>query len=137
CCSPLAGRRLPRRAPARPRPSPSWSARPPTARPSRHFETSVLRTSPICRSAEPGFRAPPRPFTPAPFQESPMSHPYSDRHPALQAHIETRPLADRIEESIVSDRLSQQTQAFIAARDMFFLSTIEHLGRPTVSYKGG
>lgn len=66
-----------------------------------------------------------------------MSDLYSDRHRALQDHFETRPLADRIEESIVSDRLSEQTQAFIAARDMFFLSTIDHLGRPTVSYKGG
>ena len=27
--------------------------------------------------------------------------------------------------------------AFIESRDMFFLSTIDHPGRPTVSYKGG
>ena len=28
-------------------------------------------------------------------------------------------------------------KAFIESRDMFFLSTIDHQGRPTVSYKGG
>lgn len=66
-----------------------------------------------------------------------MSDLYGEQHRALQQRFETRRLADRIEETIVSDRLSEQTQAFIAARDMFFLSTIDHLGRPTVSYKGG
>src|SRR5690606_15191068 len=74
---------------------------------------------------------------PIPHQEPPMSELYGDRHRALQDQFQTRRLADRIEDSIVSDRLSEQTQAFIAARDMFFLSTIDHLGRPTVSYKGG
>ena len=66
-----------------------------------------------------------------------MSDLYGDHHRRLQDSFETRRLADRIEEAIVSDRLSEQTQAFIAARDMFFLSTIDHQGRPTVSYKGG
>lgn len=66
-----------------------------------------------------------------------MSELYGDRHRELQQQFQTRPLADRIEDSIVNDHLSEQTQAFIAARDMFFLSTIDHLGRPTVSYKGG
>lgn len=66
-----------------------------------------------------------------------MSKLYGDRHRELQQQFQTRQLADRIEDSIVSDRLSEQTQAFIAARDMFFLSTIDHQGRPTVSYKGG
>ena len=66
-----------------------------------------------------------------------MSELYGDRHRELQQQFQTRQLADRIEDSIVSDRLSEQTQAFIAARDMFFLSTIDHQGRPTVSYKGG
>lgn len=66
-----------------------------------------------------------------------MSELYGARHRELQQQFQTRQLADRIEESIVSDHLSEQTQAFIAARDMFFLSTIDHQGRPTVSYKGG
>jgi len=66
-----------------------------------------------------------------------MSDLYGDRHRALQDRFETRQLADRIEQAIVGDQLSAQTQAFVASRDMFFLSTIDHLGRPTVSYKGG
>ncbi|GMU47527.1 MAG: hypothetical protein AMXMBFR26_23090 [Porticoccaceae bacterium] len=66
-----------------------------------------------------------------------MSDLYGDRHRELQDRFETRNLADRIEQAIVGDQLSEQTQAFIASRDMFFLSTIDHLGRPTVSYKGG
>jgi len=34
-------------------------------------------------------------------------------------------------------KLRQHTRRFIESRDMFFLSTIDHQGRPTVSYKGG
>jgi len=66
-----------------------------------------------------------------------MSDLYGDRHRALQDRFATRQLADRIEQAIVGDRLSEQAQAFVATRDLFFLSTIDHLGRPTVSYKGG
>jgi Pyridoxamine 5'-phosphate oxidase len=33
--------------------------------------------------------------------------------------------------------LPQEHKASIESRDMFFLSTIDHQGRPTVSYKGG
>lgn len=66
-----------------------------------------------------------------------MSELYGDRHRALQDQFQTRKLADRIEQTIVSDQLSDQGKAFVASRDMFFLSTIDHQGRPTVSYKGG
>ncbi|MFZ5654334.1 MAG: pyridoxamine 5'-phosphate oxidase family protein [Pseudomonadota bacterium] len=66
-----------------------------------------------------------------------MSRLYGERHRELQQRFETRQLADRIEQAVVSDRLSEQTQAFIAGRDMFFLATVDHQGRPTVSYKGG
>ena len=66
-----------------------------------------------------------------------MSDLYGDRHRALQDRFQTRKLADRIEQTIVSDQLSEQGKDFIAGRDMFFLATIDHQGRPTVSYKGG
>ena len=66
-----------------------------------------------------------------------MSQLYGDQHRALQDQFQTRNLADRIEQTIVSDQLSAQGKAFIASRDMFFLSTVDHQGRPTVSYKGG
>ncbi len=66
-----------------------------------------------------------------------MSQLYGDQHRALQDQFQTRRMADRIEQTIVSDQLSEQGKAFIASRDMFFLSTVDHHGRPTVSYKGG
>ena len=66
-----------------------------------------------------------------------MSELYGDQHRALQDRFQTRKMADRIEQTIVSDQLSEQGKVFIASRDMFFLSTVDHQGRPTVSYKGG
>lgn len=35
------------------------------------------------------------------------------------------------------DSFTDQDRAFIESRDMFFLSTVDPEGRPTVSYKGG
>jgi predicted pyridoxine 5'-phosphate oxidase superfamily flavin-nucleotide-binding protein len=51
--------------------------------------------------------------------------------------FDTRGLADRLEGMIVKSEFDEDTKAFIESRDMFFLSTIDHHGRPTVSYKGG
>lgn len=66
-----------------------------------------------------------------------MSILYSDTHRELQDRFETRRLADRLEQGIVHDILADEERAFIATRDMFFLSTVDPDGRPTVSYKGG
>ena len=66
-----------------------------------------------------------------------MSNLYGDRHRELQDAFETRHLADAIEAAIYRTALTEQDQSFVAARDMFFLSTIDHRGCPTVSYKGG
>ncbi|MEQ8233538.1 MAG: pyridoxamine 5'-phosphate oxidase family protein [Gammaproteobacteria bacterium] len=66
-----------------------------------------------------------------------MSNIYGDKHRALQAQFETSKMADRLEEMIIKDHLDEMDQGFVATRDMFFLSTIDHQGRPTVSYKGG
>jgi uncharacterized protein len=38
---------------------------------------------------------------------------------------------------VVLTEIPQEHKAFIESRDMFFLSTTDHQGRPTVSYKGG
>jgi predicted pyridoxine 5'-phosphate oxidase superfamily flavin-nucleotide-binding protein len=62
---------------------------------------------------------------------------YSPGQRAFQDRFESRRLADRIEEAIVADRLSDADRAFIAARDMFFLATVDARGRPACSYKGG
>ncbi len=66
-----------------------------------------------------------------------MSGIYGNAHRELQDAFGTRPLADRLEEVIVRGEFDEETKAFIESRDMFFLSTIDHTGRPTVSYKGG
>jgi hypothetical protein len=55
----------------------------------------------------------------------------------LQDRFDTRRLADRIEERIVSETIDDDDRAFIEARDMFFLATADEQGRPQCSYKGG
>ena len=66
-----------------------------------------------------------------------MSKLYGEQHRGFQDEFETRKLADTIENVIVHSEVSDEEKAFIESRDMFFLSTIDHLGRPSVSYKGG
>jgi predicted pyridoxine 5'-phosphate oxidase superfamily flavin-nucleotide-binding protein len=55
----------------------------------------------------------------------------------LQDRFDTRRLADNVEARVVLTEIPPEHKAFIESRDMFFLSTIDHQGRPTVSYKGG
>ncbi|MGI9324088.1 MAG: pyridoxamine 5'-phosphate oxidase family protein [Pseudomonadales bacterium] len=59
----------------------------------------------------------------------------AQRH--LQDEFETRELADRLVEAVITESLSEPQIAFIAAQNMFFLSTVDEQGFPTVSYKGG
>ena len=66
-----------------------------------------------------------------------MSDIYGDSHRELQDTFETRKLADRLEEIIVAEEISDEDKAFIESRPMFFLSTIDQNGKPSVSYKGG
>lgn len=66
-----------------------------------------------------------------------MSRIYGQQHRALQDQFDSRRMADRIEEIAVRTEIGPGEKAFIEARDMFFLSSIDHRGRPTVSYKGG
>jgi predicted pyridoxine 5'-phosphate oxidase superfamily flavin-nucleotide-binding protein len=66
-----------------------------------------------------------------------MSNLYGDQHRILQDRFDTRRLADRLEQVVLKGTLDENDKRFIAARDMFFLSTIDQHGRPTVSYKGG
>jgi predicted pyridoxine 5'-phosphate oxidase superfamily flavin-nucleotide-binding protein len=55
----------------------------------------------------------------------------------LQDRYDTRRIADRIEEVLVSDVISDDDKAFIESRDMFFLATADDAGMPNCSYKGG
>ncbi len=66
-----------------------------------------------------------------------MSRIYGPRHRALQDRFDMRRLADGVEQRIVRTEISAEHQKFIESRDMFWLGTIDHQGRPTVSYKGG
>jgi predicted pyridoxine 5'-phosphate oxidase superfamily flavin-nucleotide-binding protein len=66
-----------------------------------------------------------------------MSKLYSEQHRSLQDEFETRALADTLEKLIVHSEITAEEKAFIETREMFFLSTVDHLGRPSVSYKGG
>lgn len=66
-----------------------------------------------------------------------MSRMYGPNHRALQDRFDTRRLADNVEQRVVFTTIPPEHKAFIESRDMFFLSTIDHQGRPTVSYKGG
>ncbi|UYW33186.1 pyridoxamine 5'-phosphate oxidase family protein [Methylorubrum extorquens] len=62
---------------------------------------------------------------------------YTPEQRALQDRFGTRRLADAQERAIVSVRLSEANRAFIAEREMLFLSTVDATGQPTVCYKGG
>jgi predicted pyridoxine 5'-phosphate oxidase superfamily flavin-nucleotide-binding protein len=66
-----------------------------------------------------------------------MSRLYGPTHRSLQDRFDTRRLADNVETRVVLTEIPPEHKAFIESRDMFFLSTIDHQGRPTVSYKGG
>ena len=66
-----------------------------------------------------------------------MSDIYGEQHRALQRQFDTVRLADRIDEVVVRPELAGDQKAFIETRDMFFLTSIDHRGYPTCSYKGG
>lgn len=66
-----------------------------------------------------------------------MSTLYSAPHRALQDEFGRRTLADLLDAAIVHPEIAPAEKAFIERLDMFFLSTVDPQGRPTVSYKGG
>ena len=66
-----------------------------------------------------------------------MSRLYAQNHRALQDQFDTRRIADKVEQLAMKTELDEQAIGFIGSRDMFFLSSINAVGQPTVSYKGG
>ena len=66
-----------------------------------------------------------------------MSEIYSKQYCALQQMFDTSRLADRVEENIVRPEIPDDHKGFIESRDMFFLTSVDHRGYPTCSYKGG
>ena len=61
---------------------------------------------------------------------------YHEGSRRLQDQFDTRRMADRIEEVLVSDKLTDYRE-LIETRDMFFLATSDDTGHPSCSYKGG
>jgi len=62
---------------------------------------------------------------------------YGEHHRALQDQFDSRQLANRLRKVSVASELTVDAREFIEARDMVFLSTVDHRGFPTCSYKGG
>jgi len=65
-----------------------------------------------------------------------MSEIYSEKHRDLQQRFDTSRLADRLEQ-LAQPKIPDDTKTFIESRDMFFLTSVDHRGYPTCSYKGG
>ncbi|HSC73764.1 MAG TPA: pyridoxamine 5'-phosphate oxidase family protein [Gaiellaceae bacterium] len=61
---------------------------------------------------------------------------YHEGSRRLQDRFDTRRLADRLEQR-ARDRIDDDDRAFIEARDMFFIATVDEDGQPQCSYKGG
>lgn len=66
-----------------------------------------------------------------------MSSLYLPAARALLDRFDTRRLADRLADVKVHDRFTPDDRAFLERLDMFFLATVDALGQPTCSYKGG
>ena len=62
---------------------------------------------------------------------------FNDDHRYWQDRFESRRVADRIDQLLVSDRIDDNAKSFIESRDMFFLATCDAEGQPQCSYKGG
>ncbi len=66
-----------------------------------------------------------------------MASLYSAEHRAIQEEFGTTKIAELLDSKWVQDAIGENEKAFIQSRDMFFLSTVDPDGNPTVSYKGG
>ncbi len=66
-----------------------------------------------------------------------MSDFYLDSHRELQDRFDTRRLADRLDEALVHDTITESEKAFIESRMMFFIATVDERGHATCSYRGG
>lgn len=66
-----------------------------------------------------------------------MSDLYHKGNREVQDRFDSRKLADRMIKRAVRDEITENDRNFIQAQDMFFISTVDDQGRPSVSYKGG
>jgi predicted pyridoxine 5'-phosphate oxidase superfamily flavin-nucleotide-binding protein len=66
-----------------------------------------------------------------------MSKLFGESHRRLQRQFDTERLADRIEQKLFREKITDDDCAFIERMDMFFLATANAAGEPNCSYKGG
>src|SRR5579862_3944661 len=66
-----------------------------------------------------------------------MSKLYGESQRQLQRQFDTERLADRIEQRLFREHITEEDKAFIERMDMFFLATTNAAGQPNCSYKGG
>jgi uncharacterized protein len=66
-----------------------------------------------------------------------MSKLFGESQRQLQRQFDTERLADRIEQRLFREHITDDDRAFIERMDMFFLATADKAGRPNCSYKGG
>ena len=66
-----------------------------------------------------------------------MSIYYGEAQRALQAQFGTTRMADRIEQLASHNEFNDDAKSFIEHCEMFFLTSTNDKGQPTVSYKGG
>lgn len=66
-----------------------------------------------------------------------MSKFYTPGQQALQEEFDSKALAARMEQSIAQEAFADEHRLFIESRDMFFLATVDEMGFPSCSYKGG
>jgi uncharacterized protein len=62
---------------------------------------------------------------------------FGPSHRQLQRQFDTERLADRIEQRLFREHITDDDRAFIERMDLFFLATADAAGRPNCSYKGG
>lgn len=55
----------------------------------------------------------------------------------LQDRFDSRRLADRLEQTVIHDRITPDDRSFIESREFFFLASVDPQGQPTCSFKGG
>src|SRR5262249_28747991 len=62
---------------------------------------------------------------------------FHDGNRRLQDQFDSRSIADRLEEKLTRQLLTDQDRAFIEGAMFFFLATADGQGRPDCSFKGG
>jgi predicted pyridoxine 5'-phosphate oxidase superfamily flavin-nucleotide-binding protein len=67
----------------------------------------------------------------------PPSVMFHDGNRRLQDEFDSRRIADRLEEKLTRQELTEQDRAFIEGAMFFFLATADAEGRPDCSFKGG